>query len=375
MDTNTAQGSGPASSNPTPPQSATPASGTPQSAPQPAAQPGGPAPAQPQSTAQPSQPAQPSQSGQPAQPVQPVEPVKKQPAPAVASTPTQTPTPTPAASIASAPSTAELPATQVQAAPKPQASGGGTPPVTPPPSSTESAPVAAQPTEKPDEGEGRKSKMLYIVLAIVVVVVLAGVAIAVMIINGTINLGGEKESDTDDSTEETLADESDVASYPEDNEDDSDAENTEEDTVTIYFYEGPLVPNNPLDDIVGVERTVEGSDVYSFIIQELLSGPTTEEESMDYVNPIALTGVSSCAGNSFTYEIEGGTTFKLTFCKTIDPVLDSTDAYAGSTLNAQARVLKVLRQSLLINDLTKLEVYDKNENCYAPDTGLNDCTF
>lgn len=173
---------------------------------------------------------------------------------------------------------------------------------------------------------------------------------------------GEEDDDSEDSEDEDV-------------EEDDDATVVEELLpVDLYFYKGPLVPQHPIDEVFPVTRMISEDDFYVYIIGSLIEGPDQDEIDEGYVSVFSLSGESTCGGNSFEYYL-AGTVMKLKFCKEIEPVLDAEDAYAGITLNAQARVLRSLSLSLAIGDVESIEVYDKDGQCYAPDSGQNECEY
>jgi len=145
--------------------------------------------------------------------------------------------------------------------------------------------------------------------------------------------------------------------------------------VKIYFYKSPIKPNQDTNEIFAVDRYTTETNLLPFAIKEFFKGPTSNETTAGYILPYTLTGDSNCSGSNykFSYSLP---TLKLTICKQIEPTPESGDGggYAGSSLKAMSRVLKVITTSLKVSGITKVEVYDKNGSCYGPETGLNGCT-
>jgi hypothetical protein len=144
--------------------------------------------------------------------------------------------------------------------------------------------------------------------------------------------------------------------------------------VKMYFYKSPLKPMQPVDEVYAFNRYTMETNLVPFAIGQIFKGPTTEEKAAGYILPFSLSGSSTCGESSYKFTYDA-TTVKLNICKDIDTFSDTGDggAYAGSGLNAMARVLKVLTSSIKVGSITKVEVYDKTGACYAPDSGQNGC--
>ena len=145
--------------------------------------------------------------------------------------------------------------------------------------------------------------------------------------------------------------------------------------IKVYFYKSPIKPSQSTDEVYDFLRYTADSNVVGFGVDQIFKGPNTEEKAAGYILPFTLSGSSACGGSTYKYNYSSSFV-KLTVCKDINPIAESGDGggSAGSSLRAMARVLKVLTSTLKIGSITKVEVYDKNNVCYAPDTGLNGCT-
>ncbi len=234
------------------------------------------------------------------------------------------------------------------------------------------------------EGKANTKNIVIAVLA-VLAVGLIGALVYTMISNQNTDDGEDTEQiedtqtdDADDtpSTEDTQQNTTDEQNETDDP--DSEEENTDEgeeaegETVQLYFYKEPLEPQHNVADIESVERTTESENLYTYAITELINGPSEEEQDDGYISVFSLSGSSTCSGHSFQYKTTGST-LKIQICKEIEPVLDAEGAYAGITLNAQARVTRQFNESLSFGGIDSVALFDKNGNCYAPESGQNAC--
>jgi hypothetical protein len=145
--------------------------------------------------------------------------------------------------------------------------------------------------------------------------------------------------------------------------------------IKIYFYKSPIKPNQDTNEIYSVDRYTTETNLIPVAIKEYFKGPSADDIAAGYIVPYSLTGNSNCGGSNYKFSYNMPT-LKVTICKEIEPTPESGDGgnYAGSSLKAVSRVLKVITTSLKVGGITKVEVYDKNNVCYAPDSGLNGCT-
>ena len=147
--------------------------------------------------------------------------------------------------------------------------------------------------------------------------------------------------------------------------------------VSLYFYKSPIKPNQDTNEVYPIVHytTETGLSLIPFALKEFFIGLSAEEQAAGYIYPYTLSGSSTCGGSNykFSYNLP---TLKLTVCRQIDPTPESGDggSSAGSSLRGMSRVLKVLTSSFKVGGVTKVEVYDFNGACYAPDTGLNGCS-
>ena len=149
----------------------------------------------------------------------------------------------------------------------------------------------------------------------------------------------------------------------------------------VYFYMSPLDYNRSVNDLVAFERvapvTLDANvNLIEFTMDQFLLGPNATEKANGYVLPFTLSGTSTCvestSGSTYKYVISNATTLKLTICKDITPISQG-EGYAGESLAAEGRVLKAIISTMKVGAITTVQVYDKNGNCYAPDSGQNSC--
>lgn len=150
-------------------------------------------------------------------------------------------------------------------------------------------------------------------------------------------------------------------------------ENDDISKVDLYYYKA-LEPQHNHTVIDKVTRETDEENLTSYIILSLINGPTPAELSNGYIKIFSFSGGSTCCGNLFQY-VRSGSTLKIKLCKTIEPVLDADSGYPGISLNAQKRVIYSFQQSLKIDGITKVKLFDKEGKCYSPDSGVNQCEW
>jgi hypothetical protein len=184
----------------------------------------------------------------------------------------------------------------------------------------------------------------------------------------------EENTDSTDDTQQNTTEEQNETEEPGSEQEisEEDEEAAEGETVQLYFYKEPLEPQHNVEDISSVERQTESENLYTYVLTQLIQGPSAEEKQGGYISVFSLSGSSTCSGHSFQYKTTGST-LKVQICKEIEPVLDAEGAYAGITLNAQARVIKQFNKSLSFGGIESVALFDKNGNCYAPESGQNAC--
>jgi hypothetical protein len=129
--------------------------------------------------------------------------------------------------------------------------------------------------------------------------------------------------------------------------------------VQVFF------PKRNSEDFTYVEpvwRTTSSLGLAQFSIEQLISGPTTQEKARSLIAPIQLRGSSNC-GKDFTLSISNGVA-NLRFCKSVLSSGTGDDGRQKSSINA------TLKQFSTINSVI---VLDRNGNCLGDQSGENTC--
>jgi hypothetical protein len=147
---------------------------------------------------------------------------------------------------------------------------------------------------------------------------------------------------------------------------------------TFKVYYGKPSAENDYNTLGAAERnpTETGVQLYSYGINQVVTGPNATEKASGLVPVMSLSGASSCGGSSFKFD-RSGTTLTVRFCKDMNFTANTGTggAYAGMGLAASGRVVKALRETLMIDGVTKVIVRQKDGTCFSPDSGANpDCT-
>ncbi len=129
--------------------------------------------------------------------------------------------------------------------------------------------------------------------------------------------------------------------------------------VQVFF------PKRNSEDFTYVEpvwRTTSSLGLAQFSIEQLISGPTTQEKARSLIAPIQLRGSSNC-GKDFTLSISNGVA-NLRFCKSVLSSGTGDDGRQKSSINA------TLKQFSTINSVI---ILDRNGNCLGDQSGENTC--
>ena len=146
--------------------------------------------------------------------------------------------------------------------------------------------------------------------------------------------------------------------------------------IKIYF--GKPVNESDYATMGYVERTTDavGLNQIPFVLNSLLSGPTAAEKTLGYNAVFSLSGVSTCSGKSYQYSVAGNT-LTVKFCKNIDYTANTGNGgtFAGQSLVGNGRAYEALSDSLKINGITTVIIRQKDDTCFALDSGINtSCT-
>jgi hypothetical protein len=135
-----------------------------------------------------------------------------------------------------------------------------------------------------------------------------------------------------------------------------------EKTVKVFFSQAP---DNELDftATTGVTRTSNREDVVTFVIEELVKGPTSDEKKLNLENQILLEGNSNCGGKDFTLTIDKKVA-TLKFCKLVVTNGIGTDARITNQIE------KTLKQ---FDTIEKIVILTSNGSCFGDLSGLDVC--
>jgi hypothetical protein len=129
--------------------------------------------------------------------------------------------------------------------------------------------------------------------------------------------------------------------------------------VRVFF---PVQGQN-LDTVRPVWRTTTSEGVARFAVNQLISGPTTQERQTGLTQAVRLQGRSNCQGDDFTLAIQQGTA-RLRFCR------DVVSAGVGDDARASSAIRATLQQ---FSSVRSVVVLDAAGNCLGDQSGMNLC--
>ncbi len=138
----------------------------------------------------------------------------------------------------------------------------------------------------------------------------------------------------------------------------------EEVSIKVFFSKNPSSFDDPTIR-VGVDRTTTRSDVATFAIEQLIAGPTEDEQVGGLFSPLSLTGDSNCSGKDFSINIDQ-TTKKatITFCKQI--------SVSGTVDTAQ--VTTTVEDTLTeFTTIDSVAILTHEDHCFGDESGMNLC--
>lgn len=147
--------------------------------------------------------------------------------------------------------------------------------------------------------------------------------------------------------------------------DDTDATPTVPKTypVKVYFSKHPESDNDPTK-VYAFNRNAPTVAMGSFVVNELLTGPTEAEAKQGYFTPVVLrSGESNCGAKDFMLAITDSKA-TLRFCKDFD----------STGVMADGRAQEVIRASLMqFDSVDKVVILNKDGNCLFDASGQNLC--
>lgn len=133
--------------------------------------------------------------------------------------------------------------------------------------------------------------------------------------------------------------------------------------LSVFFSKHPESDNDP-SAIFAVSRSTTDSSVGTFVINELLKGPTPAEASAGYFTTARLrSGDSNCGGPDFTLDVND-TVAILKFCRPFDHLGVVADGQAASELKASLLQFSTIKRVMILNS---------NGNCEFDLSGLELC--
>jgi hypothetical protein len=132
-------------------------------------------------------------------------------------------------------------------------------------------------------------------------------------------------------------------------------------TVKVFFIKKSEIAPNPIS-LSFVERLTNRKDVVTFVIDELIKGPNTTEQSQKIYTPIVLSGSSNCGNGDFS-TIVSGDKITIKFCKAL------------TTSNAENVNIKEVLETTLkqFSGIQKVVILNSNNTCFGDTTGQDLC--
>src|SRR5512146_3242003 len=144
-------------------------------------------------------------------------------------------------------------------------------------------------------------------------------------------------------------------------------------TAKVYFSKSPASDSNPAA-VFAVTRTVPSADPLTATLQEVMKGPTTDEQAQGYYSALsgALALISTCSGEfrdfNLTYDHRGAKaepgTLTFQFCRRVD---------IRGDLNGP-RIQAMIRQTAMqFSQIKDVVILNQNGDCFDDLQGANAC--
>ncbi len=135
---------------------------------------------------------------------------------------------------------------------------------------------------------------------------------------------------------------------------------TQAQTIQVYF----LSSLEDYTELEAVNRTTDRIDIANFAIEQLIAGPTPEEEGRALLDEIEPTGESICDGADFSLNIEQNVAV-LQFCRDVTRV---------GGVGEYARIITPVRETLMQFDtVDDIVILDSRGDCFGDMSGENIC--
>lgn len=133
--------------------------------------------------------------------------------------------------------------------------------------------------------------------------------------------------------------------------------------TALIFFAKYTDRESEAKQLASVERNIyQGSDPVSSAIEELIAGPSSEEQSEGYLGGINLVGDSNCGNLDYKITSEEGS-IKIQFCKTYQD---------NGILGSQLSRLQIIKTLSGISGQPNVYVLDKSGKCLF-DKSLSGC--
>ncbi len=111
------------------------------------------------------------------------------------------------------------------------------------------------------------------------------------------------------------------------------------------------------------------SDSENFVMEKTIEGPSEADKTgYFWYSPIKFIGDSNCEGRDFTINKNSETnTITVKLCKQVETAGIGTDARIQSVIRGG------MQQFLSDSSTKKVIIFDKNDNCFGDQSGLNKC--
>ena len=133
--------------------------------------------------------------------------------------------------------------------------------------------------------------------------------------------------------------------------------------VKVFFSKHPQSDNDP-SKTFPVDRTSPDLAVATYVIKQLLAGPTTQEATDGYFSTVRVrSDTSNCDNHDFTLVIQAGVA-TLRFCRAFDAIGTMSDGQAQETIMASLLQFPTIKSVVILT---------KDGNCQFDMSGENRC--
>lgn len=132
-------------------------------------------------------------------------------------------------------------------------------------------------------------------------------------------------------------------------------------SVKVFFPKDPS-PRENFTYVEPVWRRTTSAGVAQFALEQLIAGPTRQEQAIGLRGPIRLQGRSTC-GKDFTLAINTGVA-RLKFCRPVVSAGVGDDARLNSAVSATLKQFSTVRSVIIL---------DHRGNCLGDMSGENLC--